>query len=181
MLPTVKNLLFFKIGWVACVGGAAQGLPWLGAVVVFIIAIDHLRTATLPRNELKLLIAAAMFGLIWDSSLVWFEVLKYPNNAMVAPYWIVSLWVLFATTLNLGMRWLQKHWAIAMLVGALGGPMSFFAGAKLGAVTLAHDSVSLLIIGAGWAVVLPLLVQVAKRLSTHTSPPPTAHPIDSQV
>ena len=88
-----------------------------------------------------------------------------PNTALAAtaPYWIGAMWVLFATTLNVGMRWLRKNLLVAALFGGLGGPMSFLAGEKAGAVTFPDTSTALVVIGLGWAVLLPLLVRFAAR------------------
>ena len=73
------------------------------------------------------------------------------------------MWVLFATTLNIGMRWLRKSLVIAAIAGAIGGPLSFLAGEKAGAVMFSDTTIALAIIGLGWAVLLPLLVRFAIR------------------
>jgi hypothetical protein len=41
--------------------------------------------------------------------------------------------------------------------------MSFLAGEKAGAVTFPDTSIALVVIGLGWAVLLPLLVRFAAR------------------
>jgi hypothetical protein len=61
------------------------------------------------------------------------------------------------------MRWLRKNLLVASLFGALGGPLSFLAGEKAGAVSFADTPTALLVIGLGWAVFLPLLVSFAAR------------------
>ena len=106
-------------------------------------------------------------GFAWESVLVISGLLEYSSGTLVpgmAPYWIVVMWVLFATTLNVGMRWLRRNTATAAIAGAVGGPLAFFAGASLGAVELLSPAISLISIGIGWAVLLPLLVQIAIRL-----------------
>ena len=113
-----------------------------------------------------LLGTAAVFGIVWESLLVQAGVLSYTTGTIFAgfaPYWIVAMWLLFATTLNLGMRWLRKSPWIAAIAGGIGGPMSFIAGEKTGAVSFAEPVSAILIIGAGWAIMLPLLVYYAVR------------------
>ena len=73
------------------------------------------------------------------------------------------MWMLFATTLNVGMRWLRKSNAVAVVAGLVGGPMAFIAGQGAGAVTLTEPVYSVIIIGLGWALLLPALVAVASR------------------
>ncbi|MEO0574011.1 MAG: DUF2878 domain-containing protein [Pseudomonadota bacterium] len=166
----VKNLILFKAGWVACVFGAANGMAWLGPLAVAAIAAEHLRTATAPKKEFMLLAIAAGIGVAWESALVNLGYLNYTSGIFspnVAPYWIVAMWVLFATTLNVGMKWLKKHWVIAVIAGGIGGPMAFFAGEKAGAVVFTEENTTLLAIGIGWAILLPVLVQLSHRLNGH--------------
>ena len=53
--------------------------------------------------------------------------------AALAPYWLVVMWALFATTINVSMAWMKNRWLLAVVMGAVFGPMAF-AGEKLGAV-----------------------------------------------
>jgi len=160
------NLSLFKAGWLAAVFAAAASLPILGTAVIGIAVAVHLWQSDEPRDELLLLALAAAVGFVWESLLVYAGIVQYgPNTALAAtaPYWIVAMWVLFATTLNVGMRWLRKNLLVASLFGGLGGPMSFLAGEKAGAVTFPDTSTALVVIGLGWAVLLPLLVRFAAR------------------
>ena len=45
--------------------------------------------------------------------------------------------------------------------------MAFYAGAAAGAVNLNDPLVAMLAIGAGWAVLLPMLTTVAKQFDGH--------------
>ena len=161
------NILAFKIGWVASVAGAASGTPALGPAVVLVVIAIHLRFANEPIRELILISATGAIGAAWDSVMVSAGWLSYPTGTIVAglaPYWIVSMWMLFATTLNIAFRWLQSKLLLAGVLGAVFGPMSYFAGAKTGAVII-NDLVStMLALGLAWAVMLPALLLLAKRL-----------------
>lgn len=160
------NLSLFKAGWLAAVFAAAASLPILGTAAIGIAVAVHLWRSDAPRDELLLLALAAALGFAWESLLVYTGIVQYGANAALAataPYWIVALWVLFATTLNVGMRWLRKNLLVASVFGALGGPLSFLAGEKAGAVSFSDTSAALVVIGLGWAVMLPLLVRYAAR------------------
>ncbi|MGI9233972.1 MAG: DUF2878 domain-containing protein [Woeseiaceae bacterium] len=160
------NLSLFKAGWLASVFAAAASIPFAGTAVIGVAVAVHLLRSDTPGDEVRLLALAATIGFVWESLLVNAGLVQYSANAMLpgmAPYWIVAMWVLFATTLNVGMRWLRKSVLLAVLMGAFGGPMSFLAGQKIGAVTFSDSSTSLFVIGLGWAVFLPLLVHYAAR------------------
>lgn len=166
MKSVLINLSLFKAAWAATVFGAAASIPVAGAIAVAIAVLVHLARTRDVRAEATLLALAAIVGLIWETLLVAANVLTYPSGNLVpgvAPYWIVAMWILFATTLNVGMRWLRKNVATAAIAGAIGGPASFLAGASAGAVTLSEPLTSLVVIGIGWAVLLPLMVRLATR------------------
>ena len=74
-----------------------------------------------------------------------------------APFWMVSLWMAFATTLNHSLRWLTSRPWVATLSGAIGGPLAYLAGAKLGAMTLASPVSAMLLIAGLWAVAMGIL------------------------
>lgn len=166
MKITVFNFILFQLGWFACVITGASGQPWLGVVIAMAIIAWHLRTARQADREVVLIIAAMLIGLIWDSLLVWQGWLQYTSGMFMptlAPYWIVVMWALFATTLNVSLRWLRSRPVVAILFGAIGGPLAYLGGAGLGAVTLVEQLPALLALVLGWGVLTPLLMRLAQR------------------
>lgn len=167
MKHVIVNLAVFKATWTAIVISAAAGAPIIGVLAVAMAVGIHLWLCDSAESEIRLLLVAAALGLAWESALVFSGLLEYSSGTWahgMAPYWIVAMWVLFATTLNVGMRWLRRSNVIASVAGAVGGPLAFFAGASLGAVEFPNPVIALASIGIGWAVLLPLLVQIAIRL-----------------
>ena len=73
------------------------------------------------------------------------------------------MWLLFATTLNVSLRWLRGNYKAAALLGLIGGPMSYYGGAKLGGLIFINMSAALTALALGWAVVTPFLVWLSKR------------------
>jgi hypothetical protein len=51
---------------------------------------------------------------------------------------------------------------MAAIAGAVGGPLSYLAGEKLGAIELVAPTNALLMLGLGWGVMMPLLAVVAR-------------------
>lgn len=166
MKLSALNYVLFQAGWFACVMSAAHGQPLLGLIAVVLILGLHLSLARDLRNELKLVLACAAIGLVLDSLLLATGWVSYPNGNWipgVAPYWIVALWLLFSTTLNLSMGWLKGRAWMAALLGAVGGPLSYVAGQKLGAIRLENPEAALVAIAIAWALVTPLLCLLAQR------------------
>lgn len=166
-MTIVANALLFQAGWFAAVLGAAGDLPWIGVLAVAVVAAVHLARAARPLPELALLGLAVAAGAAFETLLVQSGWLRFEGGmiaAGTAPLWMVALWANFATTLNVSMRLLRSRLLLAALFGAIGAPLAYYAGARLGAVDLVATLPALLAIGAGWLVLCPLLFAAARRL-----------------
>ena len=81
----------------------------------------------------------AVIGAGFDSALVnsgWVSYASGQFSAYIAPYWIITMWMLFATTLNVSMRWMRGKPVLAAVFGLIGGPAAYLAGQKLGGIIL---------------------------------------------
>lgn len=158
------NLIGFNAGWFACVLSAAGGVPWAGLIGIAALVGLHLRMMPHPRREIALLFIAGLVGAVIDSIQMRVGVFSFPGYTMswVCPIWLIALWVNFATTFHVTGRWLKGRYALAAALGALSGPMSYAAGAKMGAMHL-HPNPTLATAGiaVAWAVAMPLLVLAA--------------------
>lgn len=175
MNRVVFNFFAFEAGWMACVLGAAKGMPWLGLLAVAFIGAIHLRLTVNWAAELKLMGVAVLMGLFFDSLLVSAGWLTYPNGTFItgmAPYWILAMWALFATTLNLSMVWLKKRLLLAAIMGAIFGPVSYVAGERLGGLEFINYQASMIALAVIWAVAMPLLFIAARRYNGNATPQP---------
>ncbi len=77
---------------------------------------------------------------------------------------MLSLWAAFATTLNHSLRWVMHRPLVATLLGAIGGPLAYLAGAKLGALHLPSLQTALPLIGVAWGIATLALSLIAMRL-----------------
>ena len=172
-MPVLVNFILFQLAWLACVLGAAQGHPWFGPLVVACVVAYHLQRAANPGPEAMLLLSAALIGTLFDSALVASGWLVYPAgqwHPLVAPYWIIALWVAFASTLNVSLNWLKGRPLLSVLFGTLGGPLAYLAGARLGGVEFTEQAWALGALGLGWALLTPLLVALSARLNGWKAP-----------
>lgn len=160
----ILNFVLFQIGWLACVMGGANGIPWLGLIAVALIVAVHLVNAEDPVPEAILLSIATVIGVIWESLLAINSLMLYQTGLFIdglAPYWLIALWPLFATTMNVSMRWLKNRFITSAVFGAIGGPAAFFAGHHLGAVDFPDMLQSMLVLGLGWGILMPVMVYLA--------------------
>ena len=162
----VVNLVLYQIAWLSCILGGGNGMPWFGVLVVLAVVAYHLMSAARPELELRLIAAAALIGAVWDSLLVAAGWLAYPSGTLVsntAPYWIVALWIVFATTFNVSMAWFKSRLLAASVFGAVGGPLAYLAGERLGGVVMAEPVASMVALALGWALWMPLMMLLARR------------------
>jgi hypothetical protein len=74
------------------------------------------------------------------------------------------MWMLFATTLNVSMRWLRGRPKLAAIFGFFGGPASYIAGQKLGGIVFNDELAALLALAIGWAIIMPILMRLSENL-----------------
>jgi hypothetical protein len=146
--------------------------------VVAGVAAYHVTRAPNAIAELSVLAIAAGIGAIFDSALAATGWVSYPSgqwHPLLAPYWIVALWVAFATTLNVSLRWLKQRYGLALALGALGGPIAYLGGSKLGGIVLNNPTMALTFLALGWAIITPALVFIATYLDgAHSDASPRA-------
>jgi hypothetical protein len=120
------------------------------------------------RKELKLVLAATVIGLLWETWVLNSDILRYPSHPEAlfwAPSWLIMMWALFATTINLSMGWLKGRWVLSVLMGAVFGPLAFIGGEKLGAVVFLDSTLSIITLSVGWGLLMPLLLWIAERIN----------------
>lgn len=168
-MQKLLNFVAFQCCWFANVMGAASGFPWLGPLVTMLWLMVHLgslRGATGAGNvaaEIRVLLAAIAIGWTADSALTLAGLISFPDFAQLggpSPVWMVALWACFAATFRHSLSWMRGRWLIAVVLGAMGGPLAYFGGEKLGAIVLT-ENLSLVIIGVQYAIATPFLLAIA--------------------
>lgn len=161
------NFVAFQFGWFSSVLGGAKQLPWAGPLAVLAIVALHLYRSEKPQAELKLIVACGLLGTVFDSLLVAAGWVGYPSgmfSAVMAPYWIIAMWMLFGTTLNISMGWMKGRPLLAAAIGLVAGPLTYLAGHKLGGIEFTNQAAALTALGLGWAVIMPALMRLAAHL-----------------
>lgn len=166
-MRSLINLALFQMSWFACILGAAHGYAWLGPLVVCTAFTLHLLTQ-IPqasrRTEVSLMLRATILGLFIETALIQTQWITYIDSAdPYPPLWLIALWPAFAMTLRHSLAWLQGRWILATLLGAIAGPLSYIAGAQLGAATLMQPLAVSLYLAIAWAITMPLLAHWSKK------------------
>ncbi|MEE2941447.1 MAG: DUF2878 domain-containing protein [Planctomycetota bacterium] len=173
MARNLGNFLIFQTVWAACVLGAAIGHPCLGAGLGALLLPANL--ALVPRGaragEVKLWLAVGVVGVALDSALhsaglLGFAEAAKPAGALwehLVPPWIMVLWIAVGSMLRASLNWLHRRLVLAAFLGALGGPLSFWSGLRLGATERPAGVGSVAALSIEYAVVFPILLRVARE------------------
>ena len=170
----LQNFILFQIGWFGCVvGGATQDYYWAGVVIVTLIIAVHLARASEIRNEIMLIVLTMLVGTAWDSALTAAGLFVFSHGVFVSwlvPSWMIAMWALFATTLNVSLQWLKHRYMLAAVFGAIGGPAAYYAGHRIGAVDFNNTLSAMIAVGAGWALIMPGLMLMTKYFNGYRIP-----------
>ena len=165
------NFVLFQIGWFACVLGAAKQTSWVGVIFMLLFLAWHLSHALHPKPEIILVIITVIIGGVYDFMMTSNHLLTYQShgwgNALIfknmPAAWILALWAEFAMILNVSLCWMKKRWLIAILFGAIGGPLAYIGAARLGAVSIDALPLSYVALSVGWAIITPILLKLSER------------------
>ena len=204
MARNLSNFLIFQAVWAVCVLGAAAGHPWLGAASGALLLTANL--AFVPRGvrarEVRVWLTVGAVGATLDSALHSAGLLGFPAEARppgalwehLAPPWIIVLWVAVGSMLTASLGWLHGRLRLAAALGAIGGPLSFWSGIRLGATEMPAGTASATALSIEYAVVFPILLRAVRdadlgrsqAVSTnrmapvgHETPDRTAHRSDA--
>lgn len=169
-MKVLANVALSYAAWLAVAVLAARGNFGLAVVPSLVALILHVGLVRREqrRSELLLALVAIVLGLGVEAIHMAAGATHYAAGATVAglpPAFMIGLWAAFATLINVSLAWMKDRLWLAVLFGALAAGPSYYAGSKIGALTLGEPVwQSLATIGAVWAVAFPLLIVIARRL-----------------
>jgi len=161
------NLLGYQAVWFAAVIGAAHDASWVGVAAAALFVAAQMAASHDRRSDRRLVLCALLAGILLDGTLASFGVLQYASaDALLpAPAWILAVWAAFAMTMNHSLAFLRGRTDLAIVLGAIGGPLAYLGAARgFAAVVFAAPTWrGVLLLALGWAIVLPSLALLAQR------------------
>jgi hypothetical protein len=151
----------FQLGWAVCVlGGNLMAVAYSGIALLI-----HHRYVAKSKSEWHIIGWVALVGITWDSLLVFFDLIVYVDAIWFSlPVWMVCLWILFATTFMHSLAWVSRYCWLSVILGAVFGPMSYWAGVELSdAFFGASPIMSMTVIASGWAILFPVGIYMTGR------------------
>jgi len=144
-----------QLGWAICM----LYQNFLAALISMGIFGLNIKVAALNLKHIKLIILIASFGFFHDFILAKAGFFHITGQGSIDILWLYSLWLLCVSSFNCSLKWLLHTtiW-LQILMGALGGMLSYWAAFKLGAIQhLQPFEFTLMIHALDWSISFPML------------------------
>jgi hypothetical protein len=164
----VLNIALYQAIWFACVLMGTAGA--LGSLVPLAL---HLWLSRRRRADLQMMGILLVAGLVIDGSLQLSGFFRFTAAALPIPLWLAVIWLALATLPHHSLGWMKGRPLLSAALGAIGGPLAYWAGVRLDAAAFSWPLLpSLLLLAVIWAMLWPAVMFFAGKLSP-ASPPAT--------
>lgn len=159
-LFSLINLALFQASWFSAALLRDQSI-----LLMLLLLAVHAYLSPSKRADLCVVAVILPVGLIAESLMISTGLMSYQSSWSL-PVWMILLWCHLAVSLNHSLAWMKNISVIWQAVlASLAGAGSYAAAANLGALQLLHSQVlSLLIIAAIWAILLPVMMILARHI-----------------
>ena len=158
MNPLV-NIGINQVIWFLCVlGGNAGALFALPLLVANILLSRH------KKADLQLTGLLLLTGTVIDGSLQLIGFFSFSSPGVPLPLWLAVIWAALAALPHHSLAWMKERMLLAALFGALGGPLAYWAGVRLGAATFHWPLLSsLALLAVVWTFLWAGIMAIAAR------------------
>lgn len=161
-MKILSNILIYQTIWFICV---VKENDFIWAAVLFIAL--HLFLSTKPIKDIKIMGIVLLLGIIVDGSLLYFGFFSFNVPSYPIPLWLTVLWLGLATLPLHSLSWLKDKMYLSALFGAIGGPLAYWAGVRLGAAIFNYPTIySLITLAVVWAILWPCVMYAAKQIDS---------------
>ena len=151
------NVLLFQVTWFAVVFGAAGGSLWAGMTALGLLAAHVLVATRRWQRDLGAAAVCVVVGGCLDT--LWIQMGILDLGIAVAPPWILMLWAAVGLSVHASLSWFLERPLLGGLSAACAAPLSYSAGAGIGAAVVAAPF-GLAIISASWLMLFWALFSI---------------------
>jgi len=175
-MKSLLGFLAFQAAWWAAILAAPRGLDVLGIAAVVALNAPFVWTSGSRRAFAAFVAAATAFGVVVDSAMLAVGVFDiaagwHPVAWLCAP-WLAAMWTNLAVSIDTCMGWMKGRPLLASAFGAIGGPLSYWAGERLGVISFPMPTAgALAALAVAWAVAMPALLWMRARAEALLPPP----------
>ena len=129
--------------------------------------------------DIRLMASVTLLGTLVDGALTMTGIFLFEQGQKwltfwPIPIWLSLLWAALAATLVHSLAVFRERRIMAAVMGGLLAPLSYLAGANLGAVTLGEETlITYVLLALIWAVVFPMCFYLSRKLDSNQLKPST--------
>lgn len=160
-MKMLANFAIYQAVWLACVfyGNA-------GALLVWPLVVLHLLLSAKKTADLQMMGLLLALGLAIDGTLHAIGFFRFHDAGWPIPGWLMLIWLALATLPHHSLAWMQGRPLLAAAFGAIGGPLAYWGGVKLGIAAFSWPLwPALLLLAVIWATLWPGVMTFAARSS----------------
>ena len=151
---TMINLISYNITWFGLIYWGNLFIP-----VALLLLSVHLLFFIKTYKEIFFIIIVSIIGIYTDSILQHFGFFIFSQETHI-PFWLMSLWASFATTLSHSLRFLRTSIWLQILAGLI-APLSYIVGYQLEVVNLGQSLIiTYLVLSVIWGSLFVLLFRL---------------------
>lgn len=167
------NIAIYQLVWfVAVIGG--ESLVWLALALIVV----HFLLTPLPKTDLVLVALVLLIGVLMDGTLRLSGFFNFAEDRFPIPLWLGMIWIALGTLFNHSLGWLKKRLVLAGLLGAIGGPIAYLAGGRLGAAEFSLSLPwSIAVLAIIWGLLVPGLVYLSGKIEVNGDRPLRRSPL----
>lgn len=164
MVHALVNIGIYQVVWFLCVLGGNSGAMW----ALPLIAI-HLFLSTCRKSDLQVMGAFLCAGFVVDGGLQLAGFFSFTVTGTPIPFWLTVIWLALSTLPNHSLSWMKRRPLLCAIFGALGGPLAYWAGERLGAAAFGLPlSWSIPILALVWGVFWPFAMFIVTCFPSET-------------
>ena len=153
------NIIGFNISWFGLVYFGNTFTP----IALLIFAV-HILILSNVKNELLFIAIVTAIGISVDSFLQYINFFIF-SGASHIPFWLMTLWLCFASTICHSLKVLASAKLLQIAVGIIFAPLSYLAGVQLNAVELGQSiTLSYAVLGLIWAHLIILFFYLRSKI-----------------
>ncbi|MCF8069114.1 MAG: DUF2878 domain-containing protein [Desulfobacterales bacterium] len=156
-MKLIINVAIYQIIWFICILGENRG-AWFALPLLAM----HLFITPVLKADLKMMALLLFTGLFIDGILHKIGFFSFNVAAVPIPFWLAIIWLGLAIMPHNSLAWLKHRLLLSAFFGALGGPLAYWAGIRMGAAFFNWPLIpSLIVLAIIWALLWPGIMYLA--------------------